>query len=288
MKNMCKNLIYSTLICLLLINVLLSNGVHTPAKVNSVSKTASATKVEKNKIETETKDDDETKDVDVIPTNVPIVGASLEYSEAAESKKPEPNDAPEMDKCEYQTKYGIIKEEEVGYYDHGDIACASLTVDPYPGYFTMYMDLACRNNISIKQMNKIIDHWLCGRDSKLKNQGEAFIKASQETGLDPVFLLSLAAQEAGWTVSDLHASKNNPYSINMVDSNPSQGYQLGNEFSDGIINGAKWIKKHYYDEGQNTLYSMIYGKKQYSSSADKWINDISNIITKSYNYILND
>ena len=79
-----------------------------------------------------------------------------------------------------------------------------------------------------------------------------------------------------------------PYSINMVDSNPSQGYNLGNEFSDGIINGAKWIKKHYYDEGQTTLDSMIYGKKQYSSSADKWINDISNIITKSYNYILND
>ena len=46
MKNMCKNLIYSTLICLLLISVLLSNGVHTPAKVNSVSKTASATKVD--------------------------------------------------------------------------------------------------------------------------------------------------------------------------------------------------------------------------------------------------
>lgn len=286
MKNMCKNLICSTLTCLLLVNILLGAGVYTPAKVNSISKTASTTEVEKNKIETET--EEEVKDVDVIPTNVPIVGASLEDSETVENKKPEPDDTPEIDKCEYQIKYGIIEEEEVGYNDHGDIACASLTVDPYPGYFTMYMDLSCRNNISIKQMNKIIDHWLGDRDSKLKNQGEAFIKASQETGLDPVFLLSLAAQEAGWTVSNLHASKNNPYSINMIDSNPSQGYQLGNEFSDGIINGAKWIKKHYYDEGQNTLYSMIYGKKQYSSSADKWINDISNIITKSYNYILND
>ena len=57
-----------------------------------------------------------------------------------------------------------------------------------------------------------------------------------------------------------------------------------NELTNNIPKG----KKHYYDEGQNTLYSMIYGKKQYSSSADKWINDISNIITKSYNYILND
>ena len=282
MRNMCKNFICSIIVCLLAVNILFNMGEFTPAKQTKVT-----TKLQVE--DTDGKQDEETEVVDVISTNVPIVGASYEDKEVKKDNTSDLKDTPpKMSKDEYQLKYGIIKEEEVGYNDHGDIACASLTVDTYPGYFTRYMDLSCRNNVSIDQMNKIINHWLGDRDSKLKNQGEAFIKASQQTGLDPVFLLSLAAQEAGWTVSNLHASKNNPYSINMVDSNPSQGYNVGNEFSDGIIKGAKWIKNHYYDEGQTTLDSMIYGKKQYSSSADKWINDISNIITKSYNYILND
>ena len=272
MKKLFRNTICSLLICLFLVNVLFDNtgdciiAVGVPTNVETSEST------------------EESDDVSVEDLDVPIVGTSYERDEAI--NLPEQNKTPEICKSQYQVENEIIKEEEVGYYDHGDVACASVDVDPYPGYFTKYMDLKCRNNVSIDQMNDLIDHWLKGRDSELKGQGEAFIKASQETGLDPVFLLSLAAQESGWTVSNLHATKNNPYSINMVDSNPSQGYHLGDKFSDGIINGAKWIKKHYYDEGQTTLHGMIYGKKKYSSSADKWINDISNIITKSYNYIL--
>ena len=62
-----------------------------------------------------------------------------------------------MGKDEYEVKYGKIKEEEVGCNDHGDIACASLDLKPYPGYYTMYMDLRNRENISVDQMNDLID-----------------------------------------------------------------------------------------------------------------------------------
>ena len=71
----------------------------------------------------------------------------------------------------------------------------------------------------------------------------------------------------------------------MVDANPSQGYNLGDGYDEGIINGAKWIKKHYYDNGQNTLYSMIYGPKKYSSSKDKWIGDILYIMEKVIDFV---
>lgn len=178
-------------------------------------------------------------------------------------------------------------QEEVKNDADGTIAYASTGVDPYPGYMTKYMDLNNRMNISIDQMNSLIDYWLAGRDSKLKGEGEAFVKAAQITGLDPIFLLALAAQESGWVTSKLHSRKNNPYSIAMYDENPECGYVLGDEFGSGIVNGAVWIYENYYCQGQNTLDSMIYGAKQYSSATDDWISSITSIMSTSYKYLLN-
>ena len=157
----------------------------------------------------------------------------------------------------------------------------------YVGYITEYMDLKVKNSITINQMNDLINYWLDGRESKFINTGDAFIEASKITGLDPIFLLALAAQESGWEVSDLHSSKNNPYSINMVDDNPHAGYEMGDSFKDGIINGAIWIKENYYNIGETTLYSMIYGGLQYSSATDQWIYAINSIMDTSYKYLYN-
>lgn len=177
-------------------------------------------------------------------------------------------------------------EEEVSNDANGTIAYASVGVDPYPGYMTKYMDLRNRMDITVDQMNSLIDYWLAGRDSKLKNEGAAFIEASNITGLDPIFLLALAGQESGWETSDLHTRKNNPYSIAMYDCDPEQGYVLGDEFASGIVNGAVWINDNYYNQGQTNLYLMIYGDKQYSSATDHWISSITDIITASYRYLL--
>lgn len=279
MKNLGKNLICLMLTCLFMANIIFNTNNNV-----TIAKEATISMVDFEPTEEE-------PEVDIEALDIPMVGSSIEGDDNEEVKQNViVQCASEIDECQYEAENGKIKEKEVGLNDYGfkNTAYASTKVDPYPGYFTAYMDLSCRNTVTVDDMNEVIDHWLNGRDSKLKDQGKAFITASKETGLDPVFLLSLAAQEGGWTVSNLHASKNNPYSINMVDSNPSQGYHLGNEYGEGIVNGAKWIKEHYYDEGQTTLNSMIYGHKKYSSSEDKWINDISNIMTRSYNYILNN
>lgn len=159
------------------------------------------------------------------------------------------------------------------------------TVSPYEGYITEYMDLKNRIDITTDQMNTIIDYWVNGRESQFTGHGNAFIDASKQTGLDPIFLLALAAQEAGWEVSDLHSSKNNPYSINMTDENPSGGYNLGDSFYDGIVNGAIWINENYYNAGQTTLYDMIYGSKEYCTT-DGWISSIVSIMNRSYKLII--
>ena len=62
---------------------------------------------------------------------------------------------------------------------------------------------------------------------------------------------------------------------------------MGDSFKDGIINGAIWIKENYYNIGETTLYSMIYGGLQYSSATDDWISSITSIMNTSYKYLLN-
>lgn len=161
---------------------------------------------------------------------------------------------------------------------------------PYEGYITKYMDLKARTDITTDDMNYIINYWLRKNGtsySQLKNQGQAFIDASNATGYDPIFLLSLTASEGGWDVSSLHAGKNNPYSINMTDENPTGGYVLGSTYAEGIVNGAIWIDKHFYDEGYTTLHDMIYGGKMYASAKDHWIDSINTIMDKSYKLLTN-
>ena len=151
-----------------------------------------------------------------------------------------------------------------------------------------HSDLAVDRKITADQMNALIGHWCRYKtDSKMVGTGAAFIKASENTGLDPVFLMAIAGHESAWGSSKLHTDKNNPYSICMYDYNVHAGLNMGSTFGEGIITGAEWIDKNYYSEGQTSLYSMIYGKKCYAQAKDSWINSIQQIMNRSYDLLDN-
>lgn len=159
--------------------------------------------------------------------------------------------------------------------------------ESYDGYITKYTDLRNRIDINADEMNYIIDYWvgLNGRSSLYTGNGQAFIDVSKECGYDPIFLMSLAFNESGINVSSLHSGKNNPYSINMTDSNPSGGYHLGDTYYDGIVNGGLWIYENYYEKDCTNLYDMIY-KGNYASAKDKWIGSITSTMSKSYKLLI--
>ena len=152
-------------------------------------------------------------------------------------------------------------------------------------YFTKFMDLNTRTYIATEDMKALIEYWCKNhQDSFLLGNEQAFINASNETGLDPIFLLALAGLESGWGESKIHKEYNNPYSINMVDKDIENGFRYSSTY-EGIYNGAKWIYDNYYSQGQKTLNDMIYGKKMYASSKDEWIDTLCKIITSSYKYL---
>lgn len=260
MKKMLKRSI--KFICIFLITVIVSNILNVSNTVNAVDDIVY--------------DELENEEIEFVPT--PLIIKISEDDEIEDIQQ----DSPQEEQSIVEDNINIQEEQVV--VDDINTAYASSNINPYEGYITEYMDLKNRMNITTEQMDYIINCWVNGRESELTGHGNAFIEASRITGLDPIFLLALAAQEGGWEVSELHTSKNNPYSINMTDENPNGGYHMGDDFYSGIINGAIWVNDNYYNAGQTTLYTMIYGQKRYCS-LDGWIESIVSIMDRSYKLI---
>lgn len=135
-----------------------------------------------------------------------------------------------------------------------------------------YDDLANKTEITTDDMNYLIDHYLSIHPgSALKGCGQAFITASNHTGLDPLFFLALCGIESGWGTNKTHVDLNNPYSFGMYGDGTHGGYSLGQTFSEGIVNGADYIYDNYYKNGQTTLYLMNhYGDHSYCAEDSDW------------------
>ena len=138
--------------------------------------------------------------------------------------------------------------------------------------------------LNANDMNRIIDGWTkhIKYDSVLKGHGEAFIQASRETGLDPVYLLAHAIVESGCGTSYLAVNRNNFFGINAVDSNPSLASHMGDSVDQGIIAGAHWIKSNFYDNGYTSLYAMSNGG--YASNP-RWASDIVSVYNDAIDYL---
>lgn len=173
---------------------------------------------------------------------------------------------------EEQRRKTIESERTVQYYD-----------------INGYTDLSVMNTVTADEMNEIINYWSSiNGASAFEGQGQVFIDAAKESGLDPIYILAHAAVESGWGHSWLAETHHNYFGIGAFDSNPGYATNYGNSgLAAGIIGGAVWIKNNFYDVGQTSLYTMRYsssGKHNYCSSTT-WIDQISSIMYTSYSLI---
>lgn len=139
--------------------------------------------------------------------------------------------------------------------------------------------------VTIEDMNNIIRHFDPSGTSPFQGQGNVFIEASKQSGLDPIYIFAHASWESDYGRSYLARDRGNYFGINAIDANPNAAHHMGNTMYDGIVNGAVWISKNYYQEGQTSLNSMIYGHKRYAKAADKWIRGVNGIMAESYAYL---
>ena len=131
--------------------------------------------------------------------------------------------------------------------------------------------------------------WIARRNpnSDYINKAGIFIQASNETGLDPRYLVAHAATESGWFAeSKIANTKHNYFGIEAYNNDPvNSAKYFGTTPEEGIIGGAKWIKEHFTDRGQDTLNKMIYldPNHRYAVNDDGspnmgWIKTISSIM----------
>lgn len=137
---------------------------------------------------------------------------------------------------------------------------------------------------TVDEMNE----WIAERapeDSPFIGEGETFLKASNESGLDPKYLVAHAALESSWGTSNIASVKSNYYGIGAYNSSPmSSSYEFDNSFEGGIIEGARWIKDNYTSKGKNTLNKMQSYSGAYctlddeKTPDDSWQRKIVNIV----------
>ena len=133
-----------------------------------------------------------------------------------------------------------------------------------------------------------INNWIRAKapNSPFNGQGQVFIEAQSRSGLDARYILAHAALESAWGTSRIARTYHNYFGINAYDSNPDNAKKSSNRsLQAGIINGAVWIKEHYYNRGQKTLYAMNHDKNGHNYASDKaWGDKIANIMKGSERY----
>ena len=130
-----------------------------------------------------------------------------------------------------------------------------------------------------------INNWIRAKapNSPFNGQGQVFIEAQKQSGLDARYILAHAALESAWGTSRIGRQYHNYFGINAYDSNPDNAKKSSNRsLQAGVINGAVWIKEHYYNRGQKTLYAMNHDKNGHNYASDKaWGDKIANIMKSS-------
>ena len=151
----------------------------------------------------------------------------------------------------------------------------------------IYHDLGFNlGGLSAGQLN----NWIraTSPSSPFNGQGNVFMEAQKQSGLDARYILSHAALESGWGKSNIAKKYNNYFGIGAFDNDPNNAKNFSNSgLASGIINGAKWISKNYYNSSykQTTLYKMRNnnGVHQYATDPN-WHNKIANIMKGSERY----
>ena len=136
---------------------------------------------------------------------------------------------------------------------------------------------------SVDEMNAWIES-KAPNDSPFRGQGQVFLDAATASGLDPRYILAHAAVESAWGRSNFAVNRGNYFGIGAFDSNPGNAYTMGSNIRTGIVEGAKWIAKHYYHGkyGQTSVYKMRYNNNvhQYCTSTT-WVDSIGKIMASA-------
>ncbi|MDU5197758.1 MAG: N-acetylglucosaminidase, partial [Enterobacter sichuanensis] len=151
------------------------------------------------------------------------------------------------------------------------------------------LDLGKYQGISVSKLNKILK----GKGT-LSGQGKAFADGCKKYNVNEIYLIAHAFLESGYGRSNYASGRYgiyNYFGISAYDNNPDASIAYARRQGwtsprNGIIGGAKFVRKQYFNKGKNTLYRMRWNPKnpgymQYATAIE-WCNFQATTISSLY------
>lgn len=115
----------------------------------------------------------------------------------------------------------------------------------------------------------------------MQGLGEAFVKAELETGVNAIFLTSLAIHESAWGKSRIAQDKNNMFGYGAYDWSPYESAVYFNTKTEGIIFVAKKLKENYLlSSGKYYHGTSLPSVNTRYSTDSKWSSKIANTMNQ--------
>ena len=206
------------------------------------------------------------------------------------------DDVNSIEQNEYSSSLIEISEEDTKTYSplitdeqnndsESSVVTEEETTQELPTYWNRYTDLARDSGVTAEMLDAATDYYqsLQNFENKFVGKGWVFIEAGKQSGLDPLWLYSLARWESGFGTSHIAVTKHNYYGIGAWDTDPLNASTMGDDFYNGIVNGAIWIRQNYYDIGQTTMESMnSVPYHSYAPGNTVWIPTIEDAMNSFY------
>ncbi|MDU2271975.1 MAG: N-acetylglucosaminidase, partial [Staphylococcus epidermidis] len=151
------------------------------------------------------------------------------------------------------------------------------------------LDLGKYQGIPVSKLNKILK----GKGT-LSGQGKAFADGCKKYNVNEIYLIAHAFLESGYGRSNFASGRYgiyNYFGIAAYDNNPNASIAYAKRQGwtsprNGIIGGAKFVRKQYFNKGKNTLYRMRWNPKnpgymQYATAIE-WCNFQATTISSLY------
>lgn len=151
------------------------------------------------------------------------------------------------------------------------------------------LDLGKYQGISVSKLNKILK----GKGT-LSGQGKAFADGCKKYNVNEIYLIAHAFLESGYGRSNYASGRYgiyNYFGIAAYDNNPNASIAYAKRQGwtsprNGIIGGAKFVRKQFFNQGKNTLYRMRWnpknpGRMQYATAIE-WCNFQATTINSLY------
>lgn len=154
------------------------------------------------------------------------------------------------------------------------------------------LNLGKYQGIPVSKLNQILK----GKGT-LSGQGQAFADGCKKYNINEIYLISHAFLESGYGTSNFASGRYGAYNyfgIGAYDYNPNYAMTLAKSYgwttpAKAIIGGAKFVRRGYINNGQQTLYRMRWnpqspGTHQYATDIN-WCEHQANTIYNLYSQI---